>query len=156
MKLATSILKKESSFIKINFCFCCCTQTTKREKETMYKMTINNCCPFSALENSMVYLTALKLQAPAYYYLKRRRAIIGNLNRLFKQKEKNFYIQKYNVILFVGGDFYWPCKKLLLMAAKLSMSFTWPLYFSKAQVNSNKMWHKFHYLNSGLTHVYYF
>ena len=58
----------------------------------------------------MVYLTALKLQAPAYY-LKRRRAIIGNLNRLFKQKEKNFYIQKYNVILFVGGDFYWPCKK---------------------------------------------
>ena len=52
----------------------------------------------------MVYLTALKLQAPAYY-LKRRRAIIGNLNRLFKQKEKNFYIQKYNVILFVGGDF---------------------------------------------------
>ena len=51
----------------------------------------------------MVYLTALKLQAPAYYH-KRRRAIIGNLNRLFKQKEKNFYIQKYNVILFVGGD----------------------------------------------------
>ena len=42
------------------------------------------------------------------------------------------------------------------MAAKLSMSFTWPLYFSKSQVNSNKMWHKFHYLNSGMTHIYYF
>ena len=42
------------------------------------------------------------------------------------------------------------------MAAKLSMSFTWPLYFSKSQVNSKKMCHKFHYLYSGMTHIYYF
>ena len=34
------------------------------------------------------------------------------------KKEKNFYIQKYNVILFVGGDFDWPRRRTTLMAAK--------------------------------------
>ena len=113
-----NLRKSKAALLKYIFCLCCCTQTTKREKETMYKMTINNCCPFFRLGKQHGIFNCSQAASPCLLYLKRRRAIIGNLNRLFKQKEKNFYIQKYNVILFVGGDFDWPRRRTTLMAAK--------------------------------------